>query len=135
MANFGYDDLTVEIDDAVSGSLQDISNEVWTINGMDVQAVLQESHGAGDSWMEKLFTGLKQAADITITGPYDDGAGTATGYLQGGEGEVRTFQLTWDGTATSTVEVLIQSFKRLPARGTVTGYEAILVPTGAVVEA
>ena len=134
MANFGYDAFIFEVDDMVGGTLQDISNEVWTFNGMDVQAVLEDSHGASDAWVERLFTGLRQGADVTITGPYDDQAATATAYLDGSEGEVRTIRATWGGTKTTAFEAIIMSFKRLAQRGQITKYEATFSLTGAATE-
>jgi len=43
--------------------------------------------------------------------------------------------VTWGGAKTTTVPVLIQKYSRIPVRGELTKFEAILQPTGAVVEA
>lgn len=139
MANYGSNSLTIEIDLADGGALVNISNFVRTFNGLEVERVLQEGHGFGDSWFEHLQTGLRKANDITIGGYYDD-----TAAASGPEGlniasqthaVTRTLKVTWGGTKTSTVEVWIQKYNRKGSVGNLTEWEALLRPSGAVTEA
>lgn len=135
MATYGFDDLTVKIDVTVGGALTSLNAYVTEVDAFGIEAVLEDSHTAGDSWVEKLFTGLKQANEFSIKGFYDDTASTGPDAMLVGIGEVRSFQFTWGGSKTSDFECIIQKYERMPARGENTKFSATLVPTGAVTEA
>jgi hypothetical protein len=135
MATYGFDDLKMEIDNAVGGSLADVSAYVTEVSAFGVEAVLEDSHTAGDSWVEKLFVGLKQASEFSITGFYDDTATTGPDALLVNVGEVLSFKFTWGGSKTSAFECLLAKYERAPGRGELTKYSATLVPSGAVIEA
>ena len=140
MAKFGFDDLTVEFDNS-SGALQNMSQYVDEVGGLDVEATLVESHTAGDSWAEMLFAGLKKASEVTLSGFYDDTATTGPNAIFNDIGceatasGTRTLKLTWGSTKTSSVETIIKNYRRRPAKGNLTRFEVALVPTGAVTEA
>lgn len=139
MATYTGANLAISIDDS-SGSPTVITSHVQEMNGLDIEGVFEESHSFGDSWVEQLFAGLRKAGDITLKGLYNDAAGGPNAILNnpGGVGDTnptRTLLVTWGSTKTSSVEVVIKSFKRLPARGAVTKYECVLSPSGAVTEA
>jgi hypothetical protein len=139
MANYNMSNLVVEFDNS-AGALQNMTQQTLEINGIDIQAILEESQSFGDSWVEQLFTGLRRVAPITVRGFYDDTITTGNNAIYNDVGCVataggtRTLKITWGGTKTTSVETIITSFKRLPARGEVTKYEVVLTPTGAVTE-
>jgi len=137
MAKYGSDDVKVEIKDGVdgAGSYQAVSTDTLDLPGVDIQAETEESHGFGDSWVEHLATGLKRVADITLKGFYDDTASTGTHALFNRVGSIATFKVTWGNSKTTEFNVLIKSYKRLPVRGELTKFEAVLMATGAVTEA
>lgn len=135
MANYGSDDLVIEVDDSVGGSLTNIKAYIREIGGFKVEAILQQAHAFGDTWVEHLFTGLRQANAFAMRGFYDDAAGGPDALFAGHEGEVRSLRLTWGSTKTSSFEVLIQSYERLPKVGELHGFEVMVQPTGAVTEA
>jgi hypothetical protein len=135
MATYGFDDVEVEIDAAVGGSLTSLKAYVEEIGDFEIEAILEESHTAGDSWKERLFTGLKDAKEFSLKGFYDDTASTGSNAMLLGIGEVRSFKFTYGGTKTSAFECVIGSYKRLMKRGANHRFEVKIVPTGAVTEA
>lgn len=135
MATYGFDDLDVKIDAAVGGELTSIKAYVTEVSGLEIEAVTEESHTAGDSWAEALFVGLKRANEVTVKGFYDDTASTGPDALMVNVGEVLSMQFTWGGSKTSDFEAVLTKYSRMPTRGELTKYEATFLPTGAVTEA
>lgn len=135
MATYGFDDLELEIDATVGGSLTSLKAYVNEVSGLDIEAILEESDTAGDSWKERVFTGLKDAKEFTVKGFYDDTASTGPNAMLVGIGDVRSFKFTWGGAKTSAFESLIKSYGRYPRRGELTKFQATICPTGAVTEA
>jgi hypothetical protein len=137
MANYGPDDFSIEIDTTTGGSLSSgFRQYVREINGLKIEAVLQESHSFGDVWFESLWTGIKKGNDVTIRGFYDDTASTGPNAIfAGGEGTQRSVVLTWGSTKTSSFEALILSYDRMPKLNELTMFEVVLRPTGTITEA
>jgi hypothetical protein len=131
---YGSKDLVIEFDNS-SGTLVDITQHVTAINGVNIEALLEEGTTYGDSWVEQLFTGVKQLADITVDGFYDDTATTGPHALFNDLGATRTFKVTWGGSKTTSVETIIRNYNRNPVRKELTKYQVTLAPTGAVTEA
>ena len=141
MAYYGTDDVVV-IMDTTGGTTLNISQSVLEISGVDVEAMLEETHTMGDSWVESFFTGLRKSNEITMRGLYDDDADTGTDFMwndpgntKTASGATRTLAITWGGTKIYSTEVWIKNFRRIPSRGTLTKAEVVLVPTGAATEA
>lgn len=101
MAKYGSNSLKVEFDNS-AGTLVDISQYVLTINGVRVEAILQESHSFGDAWFESLATGLRRMTKVTIGGLYDDATGGPDDVFKGvpsaPSDATRTLKITWGGT-------------------------------------
>jgi hypothetical protein len=135
MAVYGFDDLILEIDGAVGGSLTALTTYCTEVSAFGIEAILEDSHTAGDSWMEKLFTGLKSASEFTVKGFYDDTATTGPDAMLINVGEVLSFKFTWGGGKTSAFECINRVYTREPARGAITKYTCTIAPTGAVTEA
>ena len=137
MAKYGSNSVAIQIKDGVDGAgdYQTVSTDILNLPGLEIEAVSEESHGFGVGWAEHLATGLKQCADITLKGFYDDTASTGTHALFKRAGSIATMKITWGGSYTSEFDVLIQKYRRLPARGALTKFEASLQVTGEVVEA
>ena len=110
-----------------------------SINGVEVEAILQESHSFGDSWFEHLSTGLRKMNPLVVGGFFDDVASGPNAIFIGVQDAPadasRTVEITWGGTKTTTVEVWIQKYTRKATRNELTAYEATLQPTGSVTEA
>jgi hypothetical protein len=134
MATYGFDDLTLQIDSIVGGSLTSLNAYVTEVDAFEIEASLEDGHTAGDSWVERLFTGLKDAKEFSITGFYDDTASTGPNAMLIGIGDIRSFQFTWGAAKTSAFECVIQKYARSPKKGELTKFKATLAPTGAVTE-
>ena len=139
MAKYGSDDVVVQVDDS-GGSLVDISQYVDEIGEVNVSAAVQDSHAMGDTWVEKLATGLKQHEPIELKGFYDDTATTGPHVILYGNdgsalGATRTLKITFGNSKYFQVEAVITSYKRGITRGELTRFSAVLTPTGAVTEA
>ena len=135
MAKFGSDNLVISIDD--SGSVaRDLSDHITEFGGIDIEALIEESHAFGDTFVEQLFSGVKRLADISVRGFYDDVATTGPdAVFRGGEGDQRTVSITWGGSNITAGEAIIKNYRRLAVRGESQKYEAILSPTGIWTEA
>lgn len=138
MAKYGSNSLVVEFDNS-GGTLQNMTQYVTSINGIDIEAVLEESHTFGDQWFESLATGLRKVNDVVIGGFYDDTASTGPDVIFGAVADLpsvasRTLKLTWGSTKTTSVETLILKYTRKPVKNELTKFEVTLRPTGAVTE-
>lgn len=138
MAKYGSKDLVIKVDNS-AGTLVDLTQYIDTINEVNVGARLQDATTFGDQWVEQIFTGLREAQPVTIEGFYDDTATSGPdAVLYGGGaalGQVRTLEITWGGTKTTTVETVITNYVRRATRGELTRFTCTLTPTGAVTEA
>lgn len=131
MAKYASKDTVIKLSDGVGGgvgTLQDISQHVRSINGIEIESLSQESHAFGDSWVEVLGTGMSKVNPITIEGFYDDSANTPATLW--GRGETRNLEVTYGGGKKSTVNVVMQKFSRTPVLGEITKYSMTLLPSG-----
>lgn len=139
MAKYGSNSVVVEIDSTEGGSLADISQYITSINGVEVEAVLQESQSFGDSWFEHLSTGMRRVSPVVLGGFYDDTATTGPNAIfinvqDAPADATRTLKVTWGSTKTTSVEVWIQKYTRQATRNELTRFEVTLQPTGATTE-
>lgn len=139
MAKYGANSIVIEYDNS-AGTTTDITQYVQECNGFDIEAVLEESHTFGDAWVEQQFVSLRKVGDITLKGMFDDAAAANTVFNDPGNtltanSTTRTLRITWGGTKTSAVETWVKNYRRMPARGTITKFELVLAPSGAVTEA
>jgi len=136
MAKYGQDDFDIEVDDSDGGSLTSMKAYVDTIDGMEVERILEQSDTFGDSWVEQLYTGIRRGNTFTIEGFYDDTASTGPdAVFNGTHVQTRSVRLTWGGTKTSSFEAWFQKYRRMAVRGRLTRYQVTIVPSGAVTEA
>lgn len=131
MAKYGQSDFII----SVGGT--NMSQHVDTLNGADIEAMLQQSDTFGDSWVEQLYTGIRRMEPIVVEGFYDDTATTGPDAKFGGAalGTTVAVVLTWGGAKTSSFNAVISRYARTPGRGELSRYAATLTPTGAVTEA
>lgn len=134
MAKYGSNSVTVEVDNS-SGSLVDLTEYINSINGMDIEAITEDTTVFGDTWQENAYVGVKKANSIQIKGFYDDTATTGPDAILNALGDTRTFQLTYGNSKSSSVEAIITKYVRIPTVSKLTEFECDLTPTGAVTEA
>lgn len=138
MAVYGPTNIIIKVDDS-GGVLRTMTPYILTINDVSIEAVMEESQSFGDAWRESLATGVRFMADINLGGLYDDTAATGPDVVFKGVASspteaTRTFEITYGGTKTTSVETLIQKYSRKPDRNGLTKYDVTLRPTGAVTE-
>lgn len=102
---------------------------------LNIEALLEETHGFGAAWAEATYTGVKKPADMTLTGWYDEAAGGPNATFAGAEGTTLAVVVTWKSGKTSSFSSILQSYQRTATRGALTKFTAVLRPTGAVTEA
>ena len=138
MSKYGPNSLKIEFDDAVP-TLRDMTQYVLTINDVQVEAILEESHSFGDAWFESLGTGIRRMNPVEMSGLYDDTATTGPDVVfnavnSGPAVATRTLTLTWGGTKTTSTESLIAMYGRQATRNELTKYSVRIQPTGVVTE-
>lgn len=144
MANRGQPEFQIQVTTtSATTSFRDISQQVDTINGFGVEALLEQSDAFGDSWREQLYTGIRQMDDLTLEGFFEDTA-TATGVHAifgqatdlGAEREMElNFALAAGGTDVAHFDLIIRRYERVVRRGGLTRYRAVVAPTGAMTTA
>lgn len=140
MANSTPAGVKVEYDNA-GGSLVDITQYVLTINGVDVESKLEETHTLGDSWEESKPIGVGKVAPVEIGGLYDDTVTVGPDALLANRvpetpaSATRTLKITWIAAGhTTSVETYLIGYTRDADRNGLTKYKAKFQPTGAVTE-
>jgi len=134
MAKYGSDDITVEVDNS-SGTPVDITAYVNSINGVDIEAITEDTTVFGDSWQENAYVGVKKANSIQFKGFYDDTADSGPDAVLNALGDTRTVTITYGNSKSSSVEAIIAKYVRTPGVSKLTEFECDLTPTGAVTEA
>lgn len=138
MSKYSGANTVIEFDNA-GGSLVDMSQYILEMNGIDVEALFEDSHTFGDSWRERLPAGFRQVDDIELSGFYDDTATTGPDVIFNAPAATvstasRTLKVTFGGTKTASVECFIKKYSRKPVRATITRFSVTLTTTGAVTE-
>ncbi len=134
MGKESYVDLKIELDDS-QGAAKDISKYVTSLNGWNVERLLEEVTGAGESTDRWGAIGFLQKSEVELTGPYDDTADGLVAITKGwNDDSERTLTITFDGAEadSATVECLLNRIQRNPARGAFHTYVVTLRPTGSV---
>jgi hypothetical protein len=140
MANSSPSEIVIQYADA-NPTLIDISQYVLSINDVDVEQIIEETHAFGDSWEEHKSVGIGRMPAIELTGLYDDTASTGPDALFAGripEGPAvasREFKITWRSGKTTSVQTRLVKYSRKADRGGLTKFSVTLQPTGAVTEA
>lgn len=105
-----------------------------TINGVEIEAILGESHSFGDTWFESLSTGMKRMNAVEIGGLYDDAVGGPNAQWNS-PGTQGTLTIGWGGTKTVSGQAIIEKFTRQATLNEHTKYAVTLRPTGTQTEA
>lgn len=137
MARYGFDDVRIFLTTAsATTTFRDITDYCVAINVGGFEAVLQETHAAGDAWVERFYTGLRNALPITLTLFYDDLAVTGPHINFGNPsqlGSSHELNLSFDANAEAFhVDCIERTYNPRAVRGELTMVEMELVPTGAV---
>ena len=131
MATYGYADLKIEFDNAAAGVV-DMSAYITSVNGDEIEAILEEITAAGDDFARWATTAFKRMAEVTLGGPFDDTASTGPDVIFNAIGNTttRTLKFTYGGTKTLTVETIIKAYRVNMAPAELSKFEVVLQPTG-----
>ena len=131
MATYGFPDLKIELDDVASAA-KDISAYVTSINGANIETILQEITAAGDDqerWVDVVFQRMEE---IVLAGPHDDTADGLWSITRDALGNQRTLLITIGGSVTIGCEVLIRTNNLGFTVKAKDEYSVTLQPTGAI---
>jgi hypothetical protein len=131
MTKYGSPDLTIEVDNA-AGTLVDLSAYIDDDIAQEVEAVMEELLAYGATWPTQVATGVLRAPELTLGGMFDDTATSGPHVILNAIGSTRSVKITWGGSNTTAFEAVITKYGRKASKGTMTRFEAILMPTGAV---
>ena len=134
MAKYGPDDFAISVDDS-GGTPVVMDPYVDELDGMDIEAIIEESHAFVATWVENLYSGIRKGNPFTVGGFYDDTATTGPDVIFNALGNTRTVKLTWGGSKTTSFECIITKYVRTPGRNLSSRYSVTFTPTGAVTEA
>ena len=140
MANYGQSSVIVAYDNS-GGTPVTMTPYVQTINGVDVESLMEQSDSFGDSWQEFLPVGVRKVSgDIVLEGLYDDTATTGPDAIFNAPAATvattqRTLTITFGGSKTFAVETYIKKYSRMLVRGKLHRYSVTLQPTSTVTEA
>lgn len=139
MAKYGSNSLAISCDNS-SGTPVVMTAYVTSIGSVEIESLLEESHSFGDAWFESLATGVRRMSDVVLGGFFDDTSSTGPDAIwnavaDGPTATSRTLLITWGGSKTTSVEVLITKYSRTAVRNELTKFEVTLTPTGTVTEA
>ncbi len=135
MTNYGQPQFKFSVSSA-SGTtvLQNISNYVTALNGINIEAITEQSDAFGDSWVEFLWTGVRKLGEVVIDGFYDDTAASGPHALLGDAaaiGAYRTIEADFGASDIINIPVVVSKYERMPSRGALTKYRCTFLPTGA----
>jgi len=139
MAKYGSGSLIVAVDNS-GGSVVAMTQYITSINSVEVEALLEESHTFGDSFFETLASGVRRCSDLVLTGFFDDTSSTGPDAIfnsvaSSPSASTRTVTITWGGSKTTSFEALISKYSRTATRNELTKFEVTLTPTGTITEA
>lgn len=129
--------IIVEYDDS-GGTLVNLTQFVQTLNDVDIESIIEETHSFGDSWEESLPIGVGRIGDIEIGGIYDDTASVGPDALFRGRvpetpaSSTRTLKITWNASHATVFETFLISYRRTADRNALTRWMARLRPTSGV---
>lgn len=131
-------DIVISYDDA-NGALQDITQYVQTLGGIEIENLIEETHTFGDSMEESTPVGIGRWAQVEIGGLYDDAAGGPLDlFLQAlptnPNSATRTLKVEWGNNYYTSVETILIKFVRSPDRSALTKFAATLQPVGTATE-
>lgn len=135
MATYGWPDFIFKIDATDGGSLQSMVAHIREISIGGKSYNVEENTVAGSTWEAHLLTGIRKLAPITITGVYDDTAGTGpNATFNGTHAVTRSCEITWGGSKTTSFEAWMTDFTRIPKAKGKLDYSVTIQPTGTVSE-
>ena len=133
MAKRNSSELTIEFDNS-SGTLVDMSAHITRYGGLKKMMAIEVTTPFGAADVTRASAGVGDTESVTLGGFFDDVVTTGPHAIFNARGDTRTLKTSWGGTKTTSVEVIIESYERLPDVGKLHQYNVTVQPTGAVTE-
>ena len=135
MAVIGPAGVNVKVTTTSStASFRDISQQLLTFSGFDIEAAVEESHTFGDSWREHLFSQFSQINEITFGAFYDDDTSTGLRGIFMAASDVGAERVAKINLGTTNAYVKFDFIHRRtaykPTRGALSQIELTWAPTG-----
>ena len=135
MAKYGSPSVLIGVSTA-SGStaIKDLSQYIEEIDGVKINAMTQETHAFGDSWVKNAYTGVRGVEDMKLTGFYDDAASGPHSFMgqTSDIGAERQFEIDFGSSDIVHGSYVLLSYSRIPTRDELTRFEAEWQFTGAI---
>lgn len=129
-------DVTVTYDDS-AGAPQVLTGFVMELGGAEIEMELESSEAFGDTWREKVGTGMWTSPPITMKGHFDTVALGPHAVLRPVAADAlpnatpRTLVIVFGDGKTFTVETRPNKYRVTAANGKLTSFEMTATPTGA----
>lgn len=133
MARAGWSDTGIAFDDS-GGTPRTMTAYILLINGIDINAVLEDNTPMGAEWEAQVYAGHKSMADIVLEGLYDDTASVGPKVVFDAVGDTRTFTITYRSGKTTSVETIITKYGEPKKTKATTRFKVTLRPTGTPTE-
>lgn len=135
---YGSPSVTVSLEDGPGGTARAITNFVMELGGVKITANTEPSTAFGDAWEEHVPTGVKKGDPIPIKGQWDTTATTGPHAVliapdDDPQDDGRELVVVFGDSKTMTCDVRLTDYNVLGKVGSVTMFEATLLPTGAMV--
>lgn len=137
---YGSSSVSVTYDDSPGGTARVVSNFVMNLGGAKIVVDTEESHAFGDAWREFSANGMRNSPDIPVSGFWDTTATTGphavfrvTDADADPNGGTRELVIVFGDGKTFTVQTILAEYSVNGNNGKLTGFEAVIRPTGAAV--
>lgn len=135
---YGPKDASVTFEDAPGGSAKAIGQ--FLLNGISAKDIAEhmESTGVGDTWRERIPTGIKDSPEVTLEGLWDTTGTTGSHAIFGTvdadpQSVGRELVITFGDSKTWTRDYHLVGYEVVIDLGSVQLFRADLVATGAAV--
>jgi hypothetical protein len=133
----GSTSVTISLTDS-AGTPRVITSFVMELGGAEIEVENQSSEAFGDAWREFLPTGMRKVSPIPVKGLFDTTLVTGPHVvMRPGDADAlpsstpRILVMVFGDAKTFTVSCWLNKYKVQPSNGKLTGFEALLQPTGA----
>jgi hypothetical protein len=135
---YGSASITITYDDAAGGTGRAVTGSIEDMSGIKITSSMQATAAFGDSWDEHTPTGRRKLEPITMKGRWDTTGTTGTHVVfldpdDGPQDSTRTLVVVFGDSKTMTVETRLVSYEVKGINGSLTDFEALILPTGAAV--
>jgi hypothetical protein len=116
-----------------SATRTNLSNYIDTMAEVGAEAKVVEVDGFGESFIRHFYSGAKIQPELEIEGWYDDGSSTPHSLFGNSShiGTERFYEVDFGASDVVNGRLIVKSYVRMPKRGEITRWKAVLLPSGA----